>query len=441
MPVLLFTAALTVTTGLLAGLAPVLNIGRVDLAVALKEGAPAAAGSKHSFRSGLIVGEIALTLILAFSCGLLLRSLILAQTADPGFRAGGVLALEIRVSPSRYKGDAAVREFYARLMEALRSEPGVLSVGAVDCPPSTGGCAAGWYSIADMPAPARDDVPLTLLTAADPEYFHTMGIRLLAGRGFTDADRENREGVLLINEKLARHWWPQAPQLAVGHPLKLGGPYLDGPVYAIAGVVADVRQRGLDLEPVSEVYAPLSQRVSPAMVIMIRAGGDPSRLIAAVRRDVAATGRNVPVQSLRPFEEWMGATLERRRFSALLLAVFGILAFVLSSIGIYGVLNHWAGMRQKEIAIRLALGAQRAEILRWTGWHAMRLIAMGIAFGVLGCWGASQWLGSLVFRISAWNPPVMLAAVAAVIFMAALAAAVPIWRATRVDAIRNLRAS
>lgn len=437
LPVLSFTLAVTVITGLVAGLAPVVNAGRLDRTEALKEGSPSAGGGKrrYSLRSGLVVVEIAITLVLAFGCGLLLRSLVLAQTSYPGFHPDGLLALELQLPPSRYKSDQAVRQFYARLMQDLRREPGVESVGAVNCPPSTGGCAKGWYSIADMPPPDRADVPLTLLSSVDPAYFHTMGIPLLAGRSFTDRDRDSGPGVVVVNEKLARHWWPAKPQLAVGHPIKFGGPYMEGSTYEIAGVVGDVRQSALDVAPFSEVYVTGAQK---AMVVLIRASGDPARLIPAVRRELASIDRNVAVQSLRPFEQWMGATLERRRFSTLLLGIFATLAVTLSSVGIYGILNYWVSLRQKEIAIRLTLGAQRLAILRWAGWHAMRLVAMGIAAGVFGCWGASQWLKNMVFGISARNPAMLLVSAAAVIALAALAAAVPAYRATQVDPIRNL---
>ncbi len=441
LPVLFFAAGVTLITGLAAGLAPVLSAGSVDLAITLKEGSCATSGTRrgHSLRSSLVICEIAVTLVLSFGCGLLLRSLALAQNVDPGFDAARVLALELQLPPSRYNSDIAVREFYTRLMEDLRREPGVESVGAVDCPPSTGGCAKGWYSIADMSAPSRAGVPLTLLTKVDPEYFRTMGIHLIAGRSFTDADHEGHPTMLVVNEKLARHWWPKAPQLAVGHPLKIGGPYMAGPTYQIVGVVGDVRQGALDEETFSEIYVPFPQSPSPAMVVMIRAAADPAPLIPAVRRELASVDPNVAIQSLRPFEQWMRGTLERRRFSTLLLGIFAALAVTLSWIGIYGLLNYWVGMRQKEIAIRLALGAQRPEIVRWLGLHAMRLLLLGVALGVFGGWGASRWLKGMVFGIDAQNPAMMLAAIAAMIAIAMLAAGIPMRRAIRVDPIRNLR--
>jgi putative ABC transport system permease protein len=213
-----------------------------------------------------------------------------------------------------------------------------------------------------------------------------------------------------------------------------------GPVYQIVGVVGNVSQMGLDEPPMPELYFPFSQRPNSAMVVMIRTTGNPTSLIPAVRHRAVAIDRNVPIQSLRPFEKWLGATLERRRFSTLLLGVFAALAMILAAVGIYGVLNYWVGVRQNEIAIRLALGAQQSAILRWAASHALRLAAVGIALGALGGWVASRWLKDMVFGISAENPGTMLVAGAAVISIALLAASVPLWRATQVDAVRNLHA-
>ncbi len=267
--VLWFTGAVTLITGLLAGLAPVFEIRGLDIPLMLKEGSPGAGSGKRgqSLRSSLMIAEIALTLVLAFGCGLLVRSLIVAQAVYPGFSADHVLAVELLLPPSGYKTDDTVPRFYGRLLQQLRLEPGVESVGAIGCPPSTGGCARGWYSITEMPAPARADVPLTLLTKVDPDYFRTLRIPLLAGRGFTAADRGDSR-VVMVNERLARHWWPEQPQLAVGHRIKFGGPYMEGPTCEIVGVVGDVRQAALDIEASSEIYVRGAQK---GMVVMVRA--------------------------------------------------------------------------------------------------------------------------------------------------------------------------
>jgi predicted lysophospholipase L1 biosynthesis ABC-type transport system permease subunit len=203
-------------------------------------------------------------------------------------------------------------------------------------------------------------------------------------------------------------------------------------------VVADVSQMSLDDPHEPAFYYPFSQKPESAMVVTMRTSGDPARWMSAARRAVSAVDRNVPIQSLRTAEDWLGATLERRRFATWLLGLFGSLAMVLASVGIYGVLNYWVSARQKEIAIRLAVGAPRSAILRWTGLHATRLAAMGIGLGAIGAWGASRWLKSLVFGVSADSPVMMLLAGAAVVAFAAVAASLPVWRAVQTDPVRNL---
>jgi predicted permease len=436
---LIFGAAVTMIVGLLSGIAPVFSAGKVDLTLALKEGSSGSGSGirGHSFRSALVIAEIAFTLVLSFASGLLLRSLIAAQNSYPGFDAHHLLALELQLPESRYKNEQAVAQLYERLTEDLRSEPGVESVGAVNCPPSAGDCGDWWYSILGKPAPARSDVPLFLLNTADSAYFRVMRMHLLAGRGFTDSDRKGGLPVAVINEEIARKWW-RTPREALGYQLKIGGPYLKGPVYEIVGVVGNVSQMGLDTAPLPEVYFPFSQRSSPRMVVMIRTTADPNPLIPSIRHRVASVDRNLPIQSLRPFEKWLGATLERRRFTTLLLGIFAVLAMILATVGIYGVLNYWVNVRHNEIAIRLALGAQQSAILRWAGLHALRLAVAGTAIGALGASVASRSLKNMVFGVSAENPGMLVTAGAAVVALAALAATVPLWRATKVDAVRNL---
>jgi len=439
LPVLLFGAAVTILVGLFTGVAPAFTAGRVDLTVSLKEGSGGLGVGRRGqvFRSGLVIAEIAITLVLAFASGLLVRSLIAAQTTYPGFDSQHLLALELQLPPSRYKTDENSRQYYDQLMQRLRSEHGVEGVGAVMCPPGAGDCGDWWYSILENPAPARSDVPVSLFNIADTSYFGAMRMRLLAGRGFSAMDRPNGALVTVVNEALARNWWAD-PRLAVGHHLKVGGPYVDGPMLEIVGVVANVSQMGLDGEPMPEFYYPFSQHPSTAMVVMIRSRSDPEALMPMARHHLSAIDRNVPIQSLRTVDQWLGTTLARRRFSTMLLGLFTALAMVLAAVGIYGVLNYWVSSRQKEIAIRLAVGAQPSAILRWAGWQAARLLALGVGLGVFGSWGASRWLKSLVFGVSARNPGMMLAAGAAVMGIAALAASVPLIRATRVDPVRNL---
>ncbi|HEY2545029.1 MAG TPA: ABC transporter permease [Candidatus Acidoferrum sp.] len=439
LPVLVFATAITIVVGLLAGVAPVFSAGKVDLTIALKEGSPTAGVGKRgqAFRNTLVIAEIAVTLILAFASSLLIRSLIAAQNSDPGFDAQHLLAIELQLPESRYKSDENVRQYYGQLAQSLRAELGVEDVGLVMCPPGGGDCGDYWYSILEKPPLTRDDVPLSLFNIVDDGYFRTANVRFVAGRAFNDTDRPGGSRVTIINEQLAHQLWPD-PRLALGQHLKVGGTYMEGPTLEIVGVVANTSQMGLDAEQMPTFYYPFSQKPDSAMTVVVRTNGDPAQWMKAARRRVSALDRNVPIQSLRTAEDWLGATLERRRFATLLLGLFGALAMILAAVGIYGVLNYWVSARQKEIAIRLAIGASRSSILRWAGLHAARLAVIGIVLGAIGAWSASRWLESMVFGVTARSPLMMLVAGAAVIGIAALAAGLPLWRATHTDAVRNL---
>jgi putative ABC transport system permease protein len=433
--VLLFAAAITLLTGLFTGIAPVFAAGRLDLVSALKDSSRLATGrGGQRSRSALVVAEIALTLVLAFAAGLLLRNLIAAETADPGFVPEHLLAVELALPASSYRSPQAVGGFYGTLEQNLRALPGVVSVGAVSCPPSGGDCEDWFYSILDRPAPQPAEVPIALFNTADNDYFGAMRIPLRQGRAFNGTDR-GAPPAAIVNETFARKWWPQ--ESAVGHRIKFGGPYRPGPTYDIVGVAGDVGQMGLGTDPYPEVYLSSSQQPALAMVVMIRTSGDPDSLGAAVRRTAAAADRNLPIQSLRPFAQTVAASLAQRRFSTLLLALFAGLAIALASIGIYGLLNYWVRVRESEIAIRMALGAPRPSILRWAGWQALRLAMIGAGIGMLASWAVSRWVENLVFGVTE-NFTMLAAAALAVIAIAMIAAAIPVWRATQVDAVDKL---
>jgi putative ABC transport system permease protein len=437
--VLLFAFAMTIATGIVAGIAPALAANRLDVNTALKDGTRSVGQGRHrqSTRSALVVAEIALTLVLMFGSGLLVRSLIAAQKADPGVNARQVLSLHLLLSRSTYGSPQAIAAFYDGLLTDLRGLPGVSAATAVRCPPGAGDCNDWFYSIAGRPAPPRDDVPIALFNVVDQGYFRALEVPLIEGREFYETDRANSVRVAVVNETLARRWWPRAS--AVGRQIKVGGPYVDGPLLDIVGVAGDVRQGGLDSPPLPEIYQPLSQSPSAALAILLRASGDPEPLIPPLRRRVAAHDRNLPIQSLQLLERTLESSLARRRFTTFLLACFAGLAIVLAGVGIYGLLSYWVNVREREIAIRLALGACPALILRWTGSQALRLAVLGVAFGALGGWMGARVLDDLVFGLPARSPATLIAAAIVVTAIAAFAAAVPAWRAARVDPAQQLQ--
>lgn len=436
--VLLFACGITLAAGLLAGLGPVLLAGRIDLTGALKEGARMAGGGRHrqSARNALVVAEVAITFVLAFGSGLLLRSLAAAQNSNPGFDTAHLLTFSLDLPSKAYRSPEAVGQFYAGLTDGLRHVPGVTDVSAVTCPPPMGDCGDWFYSVPGRPDPPRDQVPISLINSAAAGYFHMMGIPLRQGREFNDTDGAKSPKVAVINETLARTWWPS--ESAVGRQIKMGGPYQEGSLLEIVGVVGDVRQSGLDTQPDPEIFRPAAQELDSAMAIMVRTAADPVQSMPAVRARVAALDRNLPLQRFGAVEASLGAGLARRRFSTLLLGLFACLAMLLAAVGIYGLLSYWVTSRQQEIAVRLALGASPPRILCWTSFQALRLAIVGVAFGALGGWASARLLKDLVFGIQARNPETLVAAAVVVLTIAFVAAAIPSWRAARVDAARHL---
>jgi predicted permease len=442
LPVLIFAAALTLAVALVCSLVPLVNSDKVNLTILLKESSTGSGASRigHTLRGALVIAEIAVAVILLFVSGILLRSLWAAETLNPGFEPRHLLALELQLPPLPYKSDGAILGFYGRLEAALRAQPGVESVGAVNCPPAAGDCRDWWYSVVERPSPNAQDMPVTLVNMADPAYLRTMRIPLLAGRAFSDEDRANGPTVAVINEEIAHAWWKD-PRSALGQHIKVGGPYMEGPVVEVVGVAANVPQIGLDSPPLPEIYLSAAQRVDAAMVVMIRTKGNPESMIATVRQALASVDGNVPIQSLKTANTWLGDTLVQRRFTTLLLALFAGIAVILASIGCYGVFNYWVSCRRQEIAIRMAMGAGTVAILHRTGRQAARLGVIGLVAGLAGSWGASRWLNSLVFGVSTHDPVILYSAALAAFLIVLLSAALPLWRATQIDPIETLRAS
>jgi putative ABC transport system permease protein len=433
---MLLALAVTLVSGVAVGLVSVVNLARLNRAGALdSRRGMAGPGGRQTLRSGLLVAEVALTIILLFSCNSLFRSLIAAQNVDPGFDADNVLAVDLQLPPHRYRNDAASAAFCRRLVDRVRVIPGVQAAGIVNCPPSTGGCARGWYSIPGLPVPSPADVPMTLLTTVDAGYFRALRMRWVAGRSFSGSTSESGDEVV-VNEKLARRWWPQKPEAALGWRLKLGGPNAEGATKTIIGVVGDVNQEALDAEPASEIYVP---GVEPAMVLMVRSSVDTSSLARVLRTAVESVDREVPVRSLQPLKSRMRSTLDRRQFTTWLFELFAALAAIMSAVGIYGVLSFQVQSRQKELAIRIAVGAGKADIMLWLARHLLGIGGAGVLIGIAGSVGAARVLAGMVFGIQPMDLSSLLTACSATLALAATAGAVPVFRAMRTDPLPELR--
>jgi putative ABC transport system permease protein len=436
--VLAFGAGLMVATGLLVGVASFRPVRGRDLLPALGDGGRRTGASPRTraLAGILVVAEVAMTLVLAFACALLVRSLVAAHARDPGFAADRLLRLQIRLPRGRYDEARTAQAYYERLAADLRALPGAAGVGLVSCPPPGGGCKDWFYSVLDRPAPARDDVPVSLLNTVDPAYFAAMRIPIREGRGFSPHDDRGTARVAVVNEAFARRWWPAGS--AVGQRFQLGGPYIGGPTYEIVGVAGDVSQAGLDSGVEPEVYLAFAQDAGNAMSLVVRTAAEPELLIPAVKTAVARLDPDVPVLHVQPLARALAATLARRTFTTGLLVSFAAIALVLAFVGIYGLLRGWVAAREPDIAIRMALGARRTTIFGWAGRQALRLCGAGILLGGVLGWAFARSLDAVLFAVEARSPAALALATGAVGAVAMAAAAGPLWRATRVDALRVL---
>ncbi|MEP6995984.1 MAG: ABC transporter permease, partial [Acidobacteriota bacterium] len=437
--VLLFTLAISVATGVLFGLAPAVSASRTDPQAALSEGGRGSTlgRSRQRFRTVLFVSEVALAFVLVVGSGLLIRSLQRVQAISPGFNSDHVLALDVTLPEAKYAKDLERQLFFRRAVEGIRPLPGVRSASAVYCPPLSGPCWGSVYMLSDRPAPPQSELPSAAWNVAEPGYFATLQIPLVKGRFFTEADGADSAKVVIVNESFARKWWPNGDPL--GKQIKQGFPKDRTPFREIVGVVADVRQESLDIASRPEVFIPWAQGPMSSMTLVARVSGSPLSLEKAAIAAVRAVDPEQSVSRVLPMTEYLTESVASRRFTALLLGLFGVLALVLASVGIYGVVSFGVAERRREIGIRKALGARPADVLALVIKGAMRLAAAGMVAGGLAALGLSRFLASLLFGIGP-SDPATFGGVALLLSAVVLAACViPARSALRVDPNSVLR--
>jgi putative ABC transport system permease protein len=431
--VLGFSFSLGLLASLLAGLAPALQVTKAPMNESLKEGAWSTAGRGHNrIRRLLVVSEIALSLVLLISAGLLIKSLLSLQSVNPGIRPNNVLTM--RVSLSSRRGLQAVN-YYQELLRRIGRIPGVESVGAISHLPLSGAMAFVDFTIDGKPAaPGKDQS--THFRAISPAYFRTMGIPLLKGRDFTEQDDERATNVILINDTLARRHFPGEDP--IGRRLTIS--YGDEPALReIVGVVGDVKHRGLTNESGSEVYVPLPQLPHSAMNIVTRATGDPLNLVAAVRNEAFAIDRNQPVANIRTMEQYLADSVARPRFNTVLLGLFAALALALAIVGIYGVMSYFVAQRTHEIGIRLALGARPYDVSRMVVRQGISLTMNGLAIGLTLAFATTHLLTNSLYGVGTTDPLTFVVISSLFALVALLACYLPARRATKVDPLVALR--
>jgi len=436
---LLFTCIATIVTTVLVAVMPAVHASGLPPFETLKNAGTSGSGRGfHAFstRTALVAAQIALAIILLTGAGLMIRSVDRLYGIGIGIAGEDVLTMRLDLPRATYTNDTGPL-FFIRLVERIRAVPGVESVGLANCPPVSGGCNATsiWFTRGEPDRNVRR--PIVGIHWATPEYFPTMGIRLLNGRLFNDHDRLGQPRVVLVNETAARTFWPNSDPL--GKPVSVGqGGFHEGAI--VVGVVSDVRYRTLETVAMPDVYVPVAQSFQSRMRIFIKSHLDTSGLVAAAGREVRALDPNLPLFEVKTMEERMGDAMWRTRVGAWLLTTFAAVALLLTAIGIFGVMAQIVTQRTPEIGIRMALGAQRRDVLTLVLGRAAFVTGVGLLIGISAALALTRLLKTLLYEVRPYDP-VTFAAVAVVIAIVALTACyIPARRATRVDAVVALRA-
>jgi len=448
--VLAFTAIVSIAVGVAFGLAPALRASSIDLLASLRDAAHATPVGGRRMRALLVVGEIALALVLLVGAGLTIRSFAALTALDLGFDPSRVVTMRVSVPNARYPEAAQWIAFHRDILDRVSAIPGVDAAGLNSATPLEGGGSESEVRYEGQPPPraASEEATTCLFQAATPDYFRAMGIAFVRGRAFTAQDAAAAVPVAIVEEALARKFFPDADPIGKRIAFEFaGGHGAARPIWReIVGVVRHVRHYGLVREPDNlEVYAPLEQLPiwfrdrRPNMTLFVRTPLEPEQIAASIRRVVAGVDSRIPVFSVLTMREYVGQATEQPRLNMTLLAAFGALALVLAAVGVYGVLSYLVGRRTQEIGIRLALGATRADVLRLVVGHGMALAAAGILIGLAGAWAITRLLGSLLYGISPHDPATFVAIAAALAAVAFAASYVPGRRAMRVDPMQALR--
>jgi putative ABC transport system permease protein len=443
--VLAFTMLVSLFTGIIFGLAPALQAAQADVNDALRESGRTGAGVRQQrLRNAFVVAEIALALVLLAGAGLMLKSFWRLQAVETGFKPDGVLTLRMLLPFTTHPQTSQRAAFFGQVLERIRALPGVSAAGAVSRIPMAPGNNSGTVT-AENPAvgPAMNpNAPQveTEMRWASPGYFQTMGIALLSGRDFNEADLEGKLPVAIVDESFARRFYPNEDP--IGKRIKRGNAQSTRTWKTIVGVVRAVRNQRLDATSLPQAYFPVLQEADEMfnLSFAVRSSrGDPVALAQSVRAAVLAVDRNQPVFDVRPLRQIVADSIAVRRLALLLLSVFAIVALLLAAAGVYGVIAYAVTQRRHEIGIRMALGATAGGVQRLVLRQGLALAAIGVVIGLGAALALTRVMGSLLYEVSATDP-VTFAAIVALLTAVALAACyVPARRATKVDPMIALR--
>jgi predicted permease len=443
-----FAVAIGLASSFMFGLAPAMRLSRADAQPALREGARGSTGGgfRDRLRAGLIVGEVALSLLLLFGAGLLIRSAIALQHVNPGFDPDGVLSARVALPAATYSDPQRVVATFQRMADSAAGIPGVTHA-AVSSYAAMGPGGGTNGLLPEGEAFALDKLIGSVLRIITPDFFETMRIPIVKGRNFDDRDRAGGQKVMIISQTLAARAFPGQDPIGKRIECCERGPN-DGPDYKlVVGVAGDVRSLGPATPPEPEFYLPLPQAPVEAwswtqrqMYIVARTDGDPQMLTQPLRAAVARIDPDVPLFDVRMMNQRLAANLATARFNTLLLTILGCVGLALAASGIYGVIAYVVSQRTQEIGVRIALGATQTDVMRLVVAQAIRPVALGTAIGIVAAFAAGRVLTTQLFEVSSTDPVTMAGVVAALIAVALAASAVPAWRAASIDPTRALQA-
>lgn len=433
-----FTFGLSLLTGVLFGLAPVLQARRWNWHASLKDSTRGSSTGRNrvNARRLLVVSEVALALMLVIGGGLMIRSFAHLRAVDPGFSAENVLTMTISTAGSAHSTPPQRIAFFTELLQRVDALPGVQAASAINHLPLSGDVWTLPFNIEGRAAPQPGEKQGAVYRIVRPDYFRTMGATLLKGRDFTARDNDSSPAVVIINDTLARRYWPNEDPL--GKRIQVGD---DGPnPREIVGVVKAVKQNQWTGEPAPEMYLPHLQSPAPrALTLVVRGAGDPLALVGSVENQVWSIDKNLPVSEIRTMQEVVAGSIEQHRFNLFLLGLFALVALLLAMVGIYGVMSESVAARTQEIGIRMALGARRVDVLTMVVRQGMVLATIGIAIGLFGAFCLTQFMSRLLFEVSPTDNTTFLLIPLVVAFVILCACLIPARRATKVDPLTALR--
>jgi predicted permease len=449
--VLGYTLIISLLTGLLFGLVPALQVSKPNLNELLKEGvrsSPASFG-RNPVRSLLVVAEVALSLVLLISAGLMIRSFVRLQNVNPGFDPKNVVTMQVNLPEARYGDDPKVANFYRQVFERIKALPGVVHVGATHALPWSGNSSMRYFYAEGqpLPPPGREDDYNLNYRVVSPGYFDAMGIPILKGRDFSDDDSVQSDAVAVVNQMLAARLWPNDDPL--GKRIRQYRTGREDAWFRVVGVVGNVRHYWLGDVTQPEIYFSYTQtpllksttieRHRRFMQIVVRTSSDPLSIVAGVRREVAGIDSELPLYNIKTMEERLGFSLVGPRFNTTLMGIFAVVALILAAVGLYGVMSYAVVQRTHEIGIRMALGASQRDVLTFILRQGMTLVGVGVGAGLVAASLLTYMISTLLYEVSPTDPATFTGVSLLLIVVAFFACYIPARRATRVEPLVALR--